>query len=246
MSSLLTLAAFWGLVALTAAKPERRAQLRARSAQDWTLDVSGLVVQGVLIPIVLIAPLVALYGRVWPEYRGSLALPAWAAFLLSFVVVDYAYYWNHRLLHTPSFWAIHRVHHTAPRMDVFVTSRNTLWTSLFIVYLWASSSMTFVLADPTPYLLGAGLTAALDLARHSPIDLSSSPRIERCLGLVLVLPRDHALHHADLPDRGNYGANLTVWDRLHGTYLGPRPVPSRLGIRSTLSLARSLLWPFSE
>ncbi len=245
MSSLLTLGAFWGLVAFTITDPARRAQLRARASREWSLDLIGLVVQGVLVPILLLVPLHALYARALPSLAGSLRLPGWQAFLAAFVLVDYAYYWNHRFLHTMRLWPLHRVHHSAEHMDVFVTSRNTLWTSLLIVYLWAGSIMTFLLAEPAPYLLGAALTAVLDLARHAPIDLSRWPRLERLLGQVLILPRDHALHHADLSEHGNYGANLAVWDKLHGTYLEPRQVPARLGIANPLGLARSLLWPDS-
>jgi sterol desaturase/sphingolipid hydroxylase (fatty acid hydroxylase superfamily) len=130
-------------------------------------------------------------------------------------------------------------------MDVFVTSRNTLWTSFAIIYLWASSAFMFLLADATPYLIGAGLTAGLDLARHSPLDFSRFPRLERILGLVLILPRDHALHHADGLRFGNYGANIVWWDKLHGTYLGHELRVQKLGVDNDLSLARSLFWPFS-
>lgn len=244
MSTALTLCAFWGLVAYTLWDPARRAQVLTRSTQTWILDGTGLVVQGLLVPVVLVLPLLVVYARLLPTLAGSLVLSPWTAFLLAFVGVDYLYYWNHRLLHTRRLWPIHRVHHTAEQMDVLVTSRNTLWTSFLIVYLWAGSLMTFLLADPTPYLLGAALTAGLDLARHAPIDLARFRRVERLLGLVMILPRDHALHHADLAEHGNYGANLVWWDKLHGTYLGQRAVPARLGIPCTLSLMRRLLWPF--
>ena len=62
-------------------------------------------------------------------WRGAVEVPSWLAFVISFVVIDYAYYWNHRLLHG-ALWRWHAVHHTASRLDVVVTSRNTLWTPL--------------------------------------------------------------------------------------------------------------------
>jgi sterol desaturase/sphingolipid hydroxylase (fatty acid hydroxylase superfamily) len=243
MRSALTFAAFWGLVAFTASALERRKQLGAKSARDWTLDIVGLLVQGLLIPIVGVAALLVVYGRALPDLAGAIHLPWPLAFGLSFVLVDYAYYWNHRLLHTRVLWRAHMVHHTAQQMDVFVTSRNTLWTSALIVYLWASSFASFVLEDPSGYLAGAALTSILDLARHAPISLSRWPLVEKVLGAVFVLPRDHALHHADLEVHGNYGANFNLWDRIHGTYLGPLEVPARLGIDSDLSLSESLFWP---
>ena len=57
--------------------------------------------------------------------------------LLCFIVVDYGYYWNHRLP-VPAFASPYPS--SSPRMDVWVTSRNTLWTSLFILSLGKRSS----------------------------------------------------------------------------------------------------------
>jgi sterol desaturase/sphingolipid hydroxylase (fatty acid hydroxylase superfamily) len=241
-----TFAAFWSLVAFTAASAERRAKLRAKPAREWVLDSLGLIVQGVLVPIVGIAALALLYARIAPSMRGAWHVPWPIAFALSFILVDYVYYWNHRLLHTRALWRIHAVHHTAREMDVFVTSRNTLWTSALIVYLWGGSWFTYALHDASGYLAGAALTSILDLARHTSIDLSRWPRLERLLGAALVLPRDHALHHADLERHGNYAANIVLWDRLHGTYLGARAVPARLGIPHEGSIARALVWPLTK
>ncbi len=247
MSAVLTFVSFWALLGLTLSRPERRKAVFARSRRDWCLDLAGLTVQGILVPILLVVPLVACCEGLWPAWRGALVSPAWMSFTLAFVCIDYAYYWNHRLLHTAYFWPIHRVHHSAPEMDVLVTSRNTLWTSFLIVYLWANTFFTFALRDPEPYLLGAGLTAVLDLARHSPLSLAGFPTLERSVGLVLVLPHDHARHHTSSPDdHGNYGANLVWWDKLHGTYRKARGLPEPLGVAIELGLARSLLWPFGR
>jgi sterol desaturase/sphingolipid hydroxylase (fatty acid hydroxylase superfamily) len=243
MGAVITFTAFWGLVAITAATTERRALLRAKPMREWALDVVGLVVQGVLVPIAGVAGLGALYARVAPGMRGAWELPWLASFAIAFVGVDYVYYWNHRLLHTRRLWRVHAVHHTARAMDVFVTSRNTLWTSALIIYLWSSSWFAYALRDPSGYLAGAALTAVLDLARHSPLDLSRWPGVERALRAVFILPRDHALHHADTEEHGNYAANFALWDRLHGTYLGPRGVPARLGVAPSGSLVRQLFWP---
>ncbi|HVH46798.1 MAG TPA: sterol desaturase family protein [Labilithrix sp.] len=243
MSSALTFAAFWGLVAFTAASPARRAWLRARLGKEWALDLTGLLVQGVIVPLAGGVALARLLATLMPAAHRSVAVPWLVAFALSFVAIDYLYYWNHRLLHTRALWRFHFVHHTSRRMDVFVTSRNTLWTSALIVYVWANGLFGYLLEDPAGYIAGATLTSILDLARHAPIDLSRWPALERALGSALVLPRDHANHHADTGEHGNYGANLSVWDRLHGTYLGGRRAPDVLGIRSDLPLARALFWP---
>jgi sterol desaturase/sphingolipid hydroxylase (fatty acid hydroxylase superfamily) len=211
----------------------------ARSRGDWLVDGSGLVMQGVVVPLVGTLALAGLLAAIMPKLRGSLPMPFAAAFLLNFVVIDYAYYWNHRLLHG-ALWRWHIVHHTAARLDVLVTSRNTLWTPLLIVYVWVNAAFLFLLRDPSGFVLGISLTAALDLWRHSPL------RVPRALSLLMITPRDHAWHHSRSRTDFNFGANLSLWDRIHGTYATDESAPDVLGVDLPMSTARRLLFPFQE
>ncbi|MEE2901339.1 MAG: sterol desaturase family protein [Myxococcota bacterium] len=211
---------------------------------DWILDGSSLFVQGTLIPWVQTAVLYVAYLNLMPSYKGQLTVPFWLAFALNFVVVDYLYYWNHRLFHRRPFWPLHMIHHTMTDMDVLGTSRNTLWTSFFIVYVWVNSLMLFLLADPAPYLLSITLTASLDMWRHSKLYGERLGVLHRVLSMVLITPLHHAVHHSDSETAGNYGANLSLWDRLHGTYRAADETPTKLGVSTHLSLVRKLVWPF--
>ena len=196
----------------------------ARDRGAWLVDASGLIVQGFIAA-----------ALVWivPQKRGTIDMPPWAAFLLGFVAIDYAYYWNHRLLHGALLrW--HAVHHTASRLDVVVTSRNTLWTPLLIVYVWAGAAAILLLRDPSGFVLGLSLTAALDLWRHSP--LVPPPRVRRALAWLLVTPHEHAWHHSRSRMDTNFGANFTIWDRLHGTFDGNDETPERLGLDLPVTL----------
>ena len=59
---------------------------------------------------------------------------------------------------------------------------------------------------------------------HANIALAG--RLDRVLRLVLVTPDMHRVHHSALRHEhdANYGFNLSVWDRLFGTY---RPSPEK-------------------
>jgi sterol desaturase/sphingolipid hydroxylase (fatty acid hydroxylase superfamily) len=129
-------------------------------------------------------------------------------------------------------------------MDVLGTSRNTLWTSLFIVYLWVHSFFIYLLQDSTWYVLGVSLTSALDLWRHSNFGITGKSWLYYCLYSWLILPQDHAWHHASHENGGNYGANLKIWDKIHGTYLDYDDFPDSLGVETKLSLSQKLLLPF--
>jgi sterol desaturase/sphingolipid hydroxylase (fatty acid hydroxylase superfamily) len=215
-----------------------------KKRQDWLLDFIGLCFQGIIIPILQITFVFQLYHYLLPNLKSILSIHPLIAFSFSFIVVDYLYYWNHRLFHTPLLWSVHKVHHTVTTMDVVGTSRNTLWTSFFIVYLWVHSLFIYLLQDPTWYIFGASLTSILDLWRHSIFSPQPKSIIYRLLSPWLILPQDHAWHHARNYSGGNYGANFKIWDKMHGTYCHNDSQPEILGAITNLSLTQKLFLPF--
>ncbi|MCT7982202.1 sterol desaturase family protein [Laspinema sp. A4] len=235
---------FVTLLILTFARTEQRANFKAKSCQDWLLDAIGLCFQGILIPVLQIILIYQVYQHFLPESRGILNLHPLLAFGLSFVGVDYLYYWNHRLLHSRRFWRLHLVHHTMTERQVLGTSRNTLWTSFLIVYLWIHALFIYLIQDANIYIIGVTLTSILDLWRHSEIEPLPDTFLHRFLSPWLILPRDHAWHHSRESMGVNYGANLKLWDRWHGTNYDSNTTPKALGITTNLTLFQKLMWPF--
>jgi len=235
--------AFAILILMTVFSHSGFQSLRQKKWDDWILDLTGLIVQGILIPFLQLTLVYKLYAYCLPLLKGSLAIDPAIAFLLSFVVVDYLYYWNHRLLHTRSIWHLHMVHHTVTTMDVLGTSRNTVWTSFLIVYLWVHALLIFLLQDPFWYVVGVSLTSILDLWRHSEFNPNPKGWLYPLLDRWLMLPQDHAWHHADQDISANFGANFKLWDRLHGTYSKIDRHPTSLGIETDLTLMQKLLYP---
>ena len=84
---------------------------------------------------------------------------------------------------------------------------------------------------------------------HANITLPEA--FDKPLRKVLVTPAVHAMHHSSYQPEtdSNYGAVLTIWDRLFGTYTTPGTGPARVGwsiFRSSEdnTLVSSLLQPF--
>ena len=219
---------------------ELRKQTLSRSAQEWTADLVGLFIQGIIIPAFpfLMIPLLDL---AFPTFK-KIEMNVLFQFFLSFVVVDYLYYWNHRIFHKRSLWSVHRLHHSSRYLDIFATSRNSLVTSFLFVYVWAQILGMFLLKDSTPFMLGLGFTFALDLWRHSGI--RHNQMIHSFFGWALILPDQHVLHHSLTGRTKNYGANLCWWDKLHGTYSATIIPNQNLERLSDRNIWRELLIPW--
>lgn len=245
LSQIIVFISFFSLITWTISDEFSRNQLKLKSREDWLIDSIGLTIQGIFIPLLQATLVYWLYQNLLPNQQGDLKLSPILTFFLSFIIVDYLYYWNHRLLHSRVFWQLHQVHHTVTQMDVLGTSRNTVWTSLLIIYLWIHTLFLYLLADPTGYLLGVSLTSALDLWRHSRLMISANIWLYRFMSPWLILPQDHAWHHCSEFPHTNYGANLKIWDKLHGTYYESTELPSVIGVPISLTLSQKLFFPFS-
>lgn len=214
---------------------------RQRSWGEKFIDAVGLSMQSLLVPVVA----TYLGTRVLPSLisidKDALTIPNWIQFLLPFTLVDYLYYWNHRIMHRSEFWWLHRVHHTSRKLDIFVTSRNSIWTVFFFVYIWFQSFLIFSQKDPSGFFYGMYLLAAMDLWRHSSI---RTPVYARGLGSIFILPEDHEWHHAREKTGINFGANLNLWDRLHGTFYRNWKKPNDLGVNENHSVWLNLFFPW--
>ena len=222
---ILLLLTFWLLLARTLMQAEKRSRLFSRTLGQWAVDLFGLTMHGTVVPLFQTFVIAALLSKFVPEYRGILDIPAPLAFLASFVLVDYAYYWNHRLLHTERFWRFHSLHHSGETFDVFTTSRNSWMTTFLILYVWVNGAALFIIRSPEAYLWGAALSNGLDILRHS--GLEAWPKTAPLSWIIS--PRDHAWHHSSDLYGVNFGGNLNLWDRLHGTYHRSRKLPVSTG-----------------
>lgn len=235
--------AFWVLLLVGLKNKSYRERTLQRTSLEWFLDGFGLFAQGIVVPLIQSILVAGILKMLFPATAGSLNVSPLVAFLGNVLVIDYLYYWNHRLLHHDNFWWVHRIHHSVRHLDVIATSRNTIWSNVFILYWWVNGVMLFLLAEPAPYLAGIAVTAILDIWRHSGEAGLFSTSFMKRLSRLLLTPLDHAWHHSTHKARVNYGGNFNFWDKLHGTYYSAEVYPAEVGIESTLSPLRQALWP---
>lgn len=220
-------------------------KMKAKTPTDWFIDLSNLFVQGILVKILQLTVLFEFMEITIPSLKSKFHMAAPLAFCLNFILVDYLYYWAHRALHSLKFWPWHRVHHSAEVMDVFVSSRNSYLTTFLIPYIWVNAFFIFILSEnaKTWFLFSMSLTAALDAWRHSKLELRI-PLLQKILENILITPKEHAWHHSKKHFQKNYGANLVIWDKIHGTYAYEPQYPNDLGIPIEGSLSTKLFFPW--
>ena len=147
-----------------------------------------------------------------------LDLPAWLGVLAGVVALDLAIYFQHLLFHAvPALWRLHRVHHADPDFDVTTALRFHPIEILLSMLIKA----TVIFAFGPPVLAVLMFEVVLNGAavfNHANVRLP--PRIEPVLRWLIVTPDMHRVHHSkDMREtNSNYGFNLSVWDRLFGTY----------------------------
>jgi sterol desaturase/sphingolipid hydroxylase (fatty acid hydroxylase superfamily) len=135
-----------------------------------------------------------------------------------FLLLDFLRYAVHRCEQAvPLFSRFHALHHSDPDVDVTTSVRHHP-----IEYILASAVYwlaVLVLDIPTTVVLSHGLAVfGMAAVQHGNIRLPE--RMERWLQPALVTVDMHRIHHSVSFDQANsdYGAVLSVWDRLFGTY----------------------------
>jgi sterol desaturase/sphingolipid hydroxylase (fatty acid hydroxylase superfamily) len=147
-----------------------------------------------------------------------IALPVWVDAIIAFILLDFAVWFQHLIMHrSPYLWRMHAVHHSDRDLDVTTALRFHPFE--LIVSTVYKSAIVALLGVPVIVALAFELWLnANALFNHSNIRLPR--KLERVLRLFLVTPDMHLVHHSTLIDeqKHNFGFALTVWDRVFGTY----------------------------
>lgn len=226
-------ALLFGLSALELAVGRWRPRLREVPRDVLFFALGGLIDAGGGL---LAAQLALLLGG---EGFGPLeALPLALAVPLGFVVADGVAYAIHRVSHErPLLWRMHALHHYPRELYALMSTVN----APFLVFLFR--------ALPVLALVACGFAAdvifayamfdtALGLSSHTGVD-THNPWLSRWFNT----PEVHRLHHSAEPAHaGNHSLLLTLWDRLLGTYVAPRPdVTPSLGLHAPETMPRGWL-----
>ena len=224
------LPAILALVAVAAILAEiawsRCSDRRVYNLRESLSNLAMMAVNRLLRPLVLAwGFLVLTLVEALQPYR--LPDTGWA-FLLTFLLTDFAYYWYHRLSHElPLLWTMHYTHHSSPWLNL-TTAMRLNWIAKFVGPLFFAP---LVLLGMSPAFIIASL--ALGLAWQYFLHTEAIGRLGWLEGKLLNTPSAHRVHHGQnvrYVDR-NFAGALIIWDRLFGTY-EPETERVRYGVNS--------------
>lgn len=209
---ILTIMAFWEYLA-----PRR--MLTAAKSIRWLNNLALVFVNSLLLRWLFPMTAVSFALLAQEHHWGLFNIfngPILLEILLALVILDMAIYFQHVLFHAlPLLWSIHRMHHADVDFDVTTGNRfHPLEIFLSMVFKLA---VIMVLGAPVVAVIMFEIVLnGMAMFNHSNIQLP----LDRWLRWVIVTPDMHRVHHSVFAHEtnSNFGFNLSLWDRLFGTY----------------------------
>lgn len=216
------------LEAIASRKEGRPAEYR----RSYLTNLGTLVMNDTLLSLLRVSAL-WMFADHYARY-GLLAGvdQPWLKGLLGFLLLDLLLYVWHRANHTfEALWKFHKVHHSDRVMNVTTAFRLHI-VEVFLTIL-VKALFIVIVGVPTDMVIASETLVTLFVMFHHT---NLSFRGERWLGLLTIVPSLHRVHHSVLRREhdSNYGAVLSLWDRLFGTLRELRP--AEIGLRHVPAL----------
>jgi sterol desaturase/sphingolipid hydroxylase (fatty acid hydroxylase superfamily) len=134
--------------------------------------------------------------------------------ILCILFIDFLYYWEHRIEHRVRIlWSYHSIHHSSPIYN-YTTALRVSFIDSFITWVFY---LPAILIGFHPYVVVLAVLFMLTYQfwLHTEI-IGKLGWYEK----IFMTPSQHRVHHGSdtiYLDK-NYGAVLSIWDRMFGTY----------------------------
>lgn len=155
----------------------------------------------------------------YPFLLENLALfnikSSWIVYIVAFICIDFASYWNHRLSHKINFfWNQHVIHHSSEEFNLACALRQSI--SNLLGYFSILLIPAALLGVPHKVI---AVLAPLHLFAQFWYHTKHIGKLG-FLEYIIVTPSQHRVHHAinkEYIDK-NLAAIFCVWDRVFGTF----------------------------
>jgi sterol desaturase/sphingolipid hydroxylase (fatty acid hydroxylase superfamily) len=190
---------------------------RRRWFANLGLIVIDTAVLRLMLPAAMVGAALLAAERGWGLFN-HIAAPLWLATVVVIVILDVGVWAQHLAMHKiEPLWRLHRVHHTDTEVDVTTGVRFHPF-EILLSSAYKAALVIVLGAPPIAVIAFEVILNASSLFSHGNIRLPIG--VDRLLRWVLVTPDMHRVHHSIVRSEtdSNYGFNLSLWDRLFGTY----------------------------
>lgn len=188
-----------------------------RWANNLGLVVLNSALLRLLFPLAAVGMAALAAESGWGVFN-LLAWPLWLTLLLAVVLLDLGIYLQHVMFHAvPLLWRLHRVHHAD--LDYDLTTGARFHPIEIILSMLIKFGMILVLGPPViAVVIFEVLLNTMAMFNHGNVQLPFG--LDRVVRLLVVTPDMHRVHHSieAHETNSNFGFNLSLWDRLFGTY----------------------------
>ncbi len=234
--------------------PRRR--LEVSKAVRWLNNIAVTFLNAFLVR--LLVPVTAVGAAMIASGRGIgiinlIDIPGPLETVAAVLLLDLLIYAQHVLFHLfGPLWKLHMMHHADRDIDVTTGSRFHP-VEIIASMLIKITAIFLIGATPAAVIAFEVILNGTAMFNHSNVALPLAA--DRIIRLLVVTPDMHRVHHSVIirETNSNYGFNLSIWDRIFGTYR-PQPVKGHLDMRiglanfrdqAKLTLPYMLSMPFS-
>ncbi len=200
--------------------------LTVSKLKRWLNNIAIIFVNSFVVRLFFPAALVGVAYYAEQHHYGLfnlITMNYWLAIIISVILLDFTIYLQHVMFHAvPIFWRIHRMHHVD--LDIDVTTGVRFHPIEIVISLCIKIAAVILIGAPIlAVIVFEILLNSITMFNHSNISISHS--VDNLIRKIIVTPDMHRVHHSDIPyeTNSNFGFNLSIWDRLCGTY---QPQPS--------------------
>ena len=236
-------AGIFGLMAIWEILAARR-ELTTGKGRRWVGNLSLVLVDTLIVrllfPTAAVGTALIVADLGW-GVLNVVSVPYWAALLISVAALDLAIYLQHVMFHAlPALWRLHMVHHAD--LDLDVTSGSRFHPIEILISMLYKLAVISVLGPPVlGVLIFEVVLNALAMFNHANVRMPLI--LDRVLRWIIVTPDMHRVHHSvdSREHNRNFGFNLSLWDRVLGTYRD-QPAKGHQGMIIGLNKFREITW----
>lgn len=221
---------FWMIEgALPLFQPQYKKGKLRHALVNFSFTLMHLVIHSFLAVVIIVISDWCQANRFGLVYWTGAGL--WGTIIISFLVLDLFGGWLVHFTQHKTFllWRFHVVHHADNNVDVTTGLRHhpiesVLRGLFFFMGIFLSGAPMFAV------MIFQSILVLFVAFTHANIRLPK--KLDHIISLVLVSPNMHKVHHhwqQPFTDT-NYGAVLSVWDRLFGTFAKLPPSEIRYGL----------------